>query len=75
MDRVQGLVAVFNGAIKYVPMLADHPEWSDAECLAFARKWHVVAIANLKRDPAKWNDGIPYCRNQPTVDNLKEAGR
>lgn len=48
VDRIKSLVAKFNGAIKYTPMLKDHPEWSDDECLAFAQLWHERAIAQLK---------------------------
>jgi len=61
--RVPALVARFNGQIKYLPMLLDHPEWTDDECEAFARKWDAVAKEQRKADPAKWNRGIPYCRN------------
>lgn len=65
-ERIQRLVAQFDGAIKYTPMLADHPEWTDEQCLAFARKWHAVAIARLDAGELHWNDNIPYCRNDPT---------
>lgn len=47
-DRIKALVAKFNGAIKYTPMLKDYPDWSDDECVAFARKWHVKAIKGLR---------------------------
>lgn len=47
-DRIAGLVAKFNGAIKYTPMLQDHPDWTDEECLAFAKLWHPKAIAGLR---------------------------
>jgi len=75
------LIAEFNGAIKYAPMLKDHPDWTKEECINFARMWHAVAIAQLReRGPSmaiegpKWNGGIPYCRNIPTEAMLKEAG-
>lgn len=76
-DRIDGLVKKFNGAIKYAPMLKDHPDWSDAECIAFARKWHAVAIERLRNGNGDlpWNDRIPYCRNLPTDAMLKEAGQ
>jgi hypothetical protein len=64
-DRIERLVAVFNGLIKYTPMVKDHPDWSDDECLAFARKWHAVAKERLKRGDPRWNDQVPYCRNIP----------
>lgn len=73
--RVPALVKAFDGAIKYAPMLKDHPDWSDKDCVAFARKWHAVAIERLRaKDPA-WNNGIPYSRNIPTPAMLKEAGK
>lgn len=86
-ERIDALVSQFNGAIKYVSMLKDHPDWSDDECIAFARKGHEQAIAQLKeamrRDKAGeghwhnqvpvWNDRIPYCRNQPTLAMIEEA--
>lgn len=80
--RTERLMARFNGAIKYMPMLRDHGEhvvdksqrWSDDECIAFAQKWHAVAIEQL-RNGGGWNNGIPYCRNIPTPAMLKEAGR
>lgn len=88
-DRIKSLVDRFSGAIKYSPMLKDHPEWSDEECLTFARKWHAVAIAQLKeamrRDKAGeghwhnqvpgWNNKIPYCRNLPTLAMFEEAAK
>lgn len=61
--RIERLVAQFNGAIKYAPMLADHPDWTDEECLAFARKWDAVARARYLAGDPKWNNGVPYCRN------------
>lgn len=63
LARVDALVGVFNGAIKYLPMLLDHPDWSDAACLEFARKWDAVARARYEAGDPKWNAGIPYCRN------------
>lgn len=65
LERVDRLVAQFDGAIKYLPLLTDHPELADEECLAFARKWYAVAVERLKRGDPKWNNGIPYCRNDP----------
>lgn len=47
-DRIATLVATFNGAIKYTPMLADHPDWSDEQCVAFAKEWHAKAIRGLR---------------------------
>lgn len=61
--RVEALIAQFNGAIKYTPMLADHPDWTDEQCLAFARKWHAVAVKQRGALRGTWNAGIPYCRN------------
>lgn len=62
-ERIERLVAQFNGAIKYAPMLADHPDWTDEQCIAFARKWDAVARARYLAGAAKWNNGIPYGRN------------
>lgn len=59
----ENLVPKFNGAIKYLPMLMDHPDWSDDECIAFARKWHAVAKELHDAGDPRWNEGIPYCRN------------
>lgn len=80
-ERIDRLVAQFNGAIKYTPMLQDHPDWTDEQCLAFARKWHAVVIDRLRprgalrqSDPL-WNNGIPYCRNIPTQAMLDEAAQ
>lgn len=84
---LEELIAEFNGAIKYAPMLQDHPDWMREECLAFARKWHAVAIDNLRAalqqeketgvswgsQKKRWNDKIPYCRNQPTLRMMEEA--
>ena len=64
LQRVARLVATFNGAIKYLPMLTDHPEMSDEEALAFARHWHAIAKERYRSGDEKWNNGIPYCRNQ-----------
>ena len=65
LARVPALVARLNGQIKYLPMLLDHPEWTDDECIAFAQKWDAEAkkryAAKATRD--RWNEGIPYCRN------------
>lgn len=70
--RVPLLVEQFDGAIKYEPMLTDHPKWTDDECLAFALKWHAVAVERLAHGEKgwnpdapelRWNHGIPYCRN------------
>jgi hypothetical protein len=62
-ERIERLVAQFNGAIKYAPMLADHPDWTDEQCLAFAREWDAVARAKYLAGDPKWNNGIPYGRN------------
>lgn len=74
-ERVARLVAIFNGAIKYTPMLTDHPHWSDEECVAFARAGHARAIEGLRAHGVEgaWNDAVPYCRNIPTEAMLKEA--
>lgn len=88
-QRIDRLVAQFNGAIKYAPMLQDHPEWTDEQCLAFAREWHAKAMEGLRRavrieqagwEPVerqhpRWNNKIPYVRNLPTPEMLREAGR
>lgn len=85
-ERIERLVAAFNGAIKYAPMVKDHPEWSDEACVAYAREWHARAIAQLRErglrthdvrgeSLPRWNAGIPYCRNIPTPAMLAEAGR
>lgn len=68
LERVEYLVSQFNGLIKYYPMLQDHPDWTNEQCLAFARKHHALAKARLDADPndPQWNDRIPYCRNDPT---------
>lgn len=73
--RVEGLVARFNGAIKYLPLVTDHPELSDEDLVAFARRWHAVAIEGLRKHgpDGPWNNGIPYGRNIPTAAMLKEA--
>lgn len=78
--RIEGLIARFNGAIKYLPLVTDHPELSDDEMVAFARHWHAKAMAQLRAKVAAggaldgWNNGIPYGRNIPTAAMLKEAG-
>lgn len=56
-------MARFDGVIKYTPMLQSNPDWTDDECVAFARKWHKVAQEQHAVNPAGWNLGIPYCRN------------
>jgi hypothetical protein len=63
MARIDALVDAFNGQIKYLPMVLDHPDWTDGECVAFAKKWDAVAREKYKADPDKWNNGIPYARN------------
>lgn len=62
-ERIDKLVAEFNGLIKYAPMLKDHPDWTDAQCIEFAKKWHAVAEERHAKGDPKWNDRIPYCRN------------
>lgn len=69
-ERVPALRAVFDGAIRYNEMLMDHPDWTDEQCLAFAREWHAKTVAQAKANPEAWNDGIPYCRNDITKANL-----
>ena len=64
-DRINRLMLMFDGVIKYTPMLQDHPDWSDEQCVDFARKWHKVAQHRYATDQRKWNLGIPYCRNVP----------
>lgn len=75
IERVTPIVKKFNGAIKYIPMIQDDPELTEEECIAFAKKWHAVAIERLRNNVEGWNEGIPYCRNIPTPEMLKEAGR
>lgn len=84
--RAQRLMETFNGAIKYLPMLMDHgdhkPEleqWTDEECIEFAKEMHALAIIGLTNADELsnfegWNHGIPYCRNIPTKEMLEEAG-
>jgi hypothetical protein len=72
-DRIDRLVAALNGAIKYRPMLQDNPDWTDEQCLAFARQHHATAIARLRAEDPLWNAGIPYCRNVPTPAMIEEA--
>ncbi len=62
-DRIDRLAFEFNGQIKYAPMLADHPDWTDEQCLAFARQWDAVARQRYLGGDPLWNNGIPYCRN------------
>lgn len=76
-ERVAALRAQFEGAIRYNEMLIDHPDWTDEQCLDFARKWHAVAVTQFaERGPDKegapsgWNNRIPYCRNDHTKANL-----
>lgn len=64
-DRINKLVAEFNGAIKYTPMLKDHPDWTDAECLAFAKKWHQVAIEQLRAALQRDAEGGGNWHNPP----------
>lgn len=47
-SRVAKLVSQFDGAIKYEPMIKDHQDWSDDQCLELARRWHAVAIVQLR---------------------------
>lgn len=64
MSRIERLVAQFNGQIKYVPMLMDHPDWTDDQCIEFAKKWDAVAVERYHAGgDLPWNDRIPYCRN------------
>lgn len=62
-DRIAGLIAKFDGLIKYTPMLQDHPDWTDEQCIAFAKKWHDYAVWQHDVSPSIWNQGVPYCRN------------
>lgn len=62
-ERIAKLVAQFDGLIKYSPMLQDHPEWTDEQCIAFAKAQHAVAVTQRKANRDGWNTGIPYCRN------------
>ena len=74
-ERIQRLVAQFDGAIKYAPMLQDHgvgtkAPWSDEQCLAFAREWHARAIAGLKRALQIEANGFdPVMRQVPRWNN------
>jgi len=79
--RIERLIARFNGAIKYTPMLQDHGEgspdpWDDDRCVAYAREHHARAIEGLRQHgrDGPWNNAIPYCRNMPTDVMLSEAG-
>lgn len=88
-DRINSLIAIFDGAIKYGQLLKDHADWSDDACISFAKLWHERAVAQLKdamrRDKAGdghwhnqapcWNNKIPYCRNLPTLAMLEEAAK
>lgn len=75
--RVGHLRSIFEGAIRYNEMLLDHPGWTDAQCVTFARRWHLVAVKQFAErgpdkpgEPSGWNRGIPYCRNDHTKANL-----
>lgn len=73
---VAPLVSIFNGAIKYAPMMQDHgpgstDPWDEAKCLAFAREWHAVAITQLRfalerqaQGWGKWNCQSPPWNNR-----------
>ena len=80
-EHIENLVKEFNGAIKYTPMLKDHPDWTHEQCIQFAKKWHVVAIEGLRLGHSvnyklkPWNEGILYCRNVPTQSMLDEASK
>lgn len=89
-ERIEELIAKFNGGVKYAAMLADHPSWTDDECVAFAKKWHEVAIKQLSEAIKQagsvekfwklnglggWSNGIPYGRNLPTKEMIAEAQR
>lgn len=69
--RVPMLRAIFDGAIRYNEMLTDHPDWTDEQCLLFAREWHAKTVEQAKANPEAWNEGIPYCRNDIVKANLK----
>lgn len=62
-ERIAKLMAQFDGLIKYAPMLQDHPDWTDEQCIEFARAQHARSVAQRKKNPDQWNTGIPYCRN------------
>lgn len=62
-QRINDLRKRFDGLIKYVPMLADHPDWSDDRCIEVAKVAHDLAVHRRKINPETWNSGIPYCRN------------
>lgn len=62
--RVQRLIARFDGAIKYLPMLQDHGDhrrsngthyvadsrqhWTDDQIIEYARSLHAIAIERLR---------------------------
>lgn len=84
-DMRDVLIAEFNGAIKYEPMLLDHgpdaPErrrWTKAACAAHARENHAKAIEGLRRvlrleaeGHGPWNRQIPPWNNKiPYCRNL-----
>lgn len=58
----------------------DVAEWAESR----ARSWHAKVIVQLKYRAMKsaagpilragWNNQVPYCRNKPTSEMLKEAG-
>lgn len=87
MSLLDELIAEFNGAIKYAPMLQDHPDWTKEQCLVCAREGHAKAITGLRKalqmqaegwgrwevQVPRWNNKIAYCRNIPTVVMLDEA--
>ena len=62
-ERIDKLVSMFDGLIKYEPMLKDNPDWSDAKCVEFAKTHHARAVMQRKTNKSGWNNGIPYCRN------------
>lgn len=64
--RVPALRAIFDGAIRYNEMLIDNPDWTDEQCLDFAREWHAKALEQWRTNPVAWNEGIPYGRNDVT---------
>lgn len=58
----------------------DAVEWAESR----ARSWHAEVIVQIKSRSVKsaagpillagWNHRVPYCRNKPTSEMLKEAG-
>jgi hypothetical protein len=59
------LIAEFNGAIKYAPMIIDHPDWTKDDCLKFARENHAKAIAQLREAFARDRAGNGNWHNPP----------